>query len=106
MKKLFRTLCAASCVAIIATGCGFPLEEGSTVDTRPALTFKNPSNAEHLQFAIDGVSYGPVDNYLEGKAAIRVLPGTHTVTIIHPNGTTSTQKVFVSDGVRKTLIAQ
>ena len=106
MKRILQSLCTIGCIATLASGCGFPLEESTAVDTRPMISFKAITSAENVQFAVDGVSYGSVENYLEGKAALRVLPGTHTITIIHPNGTSSSQKVFVSNGIRKTIVVQ
>lgn len=47
-----------------------------------------------------------MSDFMEGDAALRVLPGTHTITVKMPNGKQNVQRIFVNDGVSKTIVIQ
>lgn len=49
---------------------------------------------------------GIMSDFMEGDAALRVLPGTHTITVKMPNGKQNVQRIFVNDGVSKTIVIQ
>ena len=54
--------------------------------------------------ARDGIRNGVVSDYEPGESALRVLPGTHTISVQMPDGSMITQRVYVGDGVTKTVV--
>jgi hypothetical protein len=52
---------------------------------------------------VDNLDMGSLADFLDGKGALRVLPGTHQITII--NGTTLIfqENVYLGDAVSRTL---
>lgn len=106
MKKLMVAAVLMGSLAVGVTGCSWPTEQASVVDNRPTISFKTTTSADTLTVVVDGVVVGKVSQYQAPKAGLRVLPGTHLVTIQRADGTKSTQRVYVSDGVTKTLIVQ
>ena len=53
---------------------------------------------------VDGIRNGVVSDYEPGDSALRVLPGTHTISVQMPDGSMFTQRVYVGDGVTKTVV--
>ena len=106
MKKLIVSVLLVGCVAAGVSGCSWPTEQASVIDNRPTISFKTTGNADAMTVAVDGIVAGTVSQYKAPKAGLRVLPGTHVVTITRADGTKSTQRVYVSDGVTKTLNVQ
>lgn len=93
MKKL------VSCVLIAClAGCSYPVSKTSTVNDDPVLLFKNvPADAAIM---IDGRS---VPLAQQETQAIRVPSGTHHIQIKTATHLLFDQKVFVSDGIEKTV---
>ena len=104
-----HTLAAAAVAstAILLAGCtAYPTEQASVVDDRPQISFKSTLDNTDLPVYVDGLKVGLVSDFMEGDAALRVLPGSHTITVKMPNGTQNVQRIFVNDGVSKTLVIQ
>lgn len=106
MAMRFSGLLAALGAVAVLAGCAYPTETARTIDNRPQIMFKTTHDSDRMVVYVDGIQNGVVSNYLDGKAALRVLPGTHTITIKMPDGSVNTQKVFVTDGVTKTIVVQ
>ena len=110
IKKAATTasLCAAALVVVVSSGCvQAPTEKQSVVDTRPSLTFRAESGrAEDARIFVDNLEMGNVDEYLEGEGALRVLPGTHLVRIVAGKDVLLEEKLYLSDGVNRTLLVK
>jgi uncharacterized lipoprotein YajG len=102
----FSKLSAAAAVVLSAgvliTGCS-ATSESQAVDNRPRISFQTKMDASLMNVWVDGIAYGKVSSYRANKAALQVLPGTHTVTVSLPNGQKVVQKVYVADGVTKII---
>lgn len=95
---------SSTLLAAALSGCAMPTEEGGTIDNRPQISFRSTTGGPAAEVFVDGLAAGRTDAYLEGKAALRVLPGTHVVEIRRADGTVSKQTIYVADGVTKTLL--
>lgn len=89
-------------------GCvQMPTEKHGIVDMRPQLSFRvvNSSlDASRLRVFVDNLDMGSVASYLEGQATMRVLPGNHLVRVDDNGRAVFNERVYVSDGVSKTLL--
>lgn len=104
--RTFVTAAAAS-AAILLAGCtAMPTEQASVLDDRPQISFKSTLDNTDLPVYVDGLKVGIMSDFMEGDAALRVLPGTHTITVKMPNGKQNVQRIFVNDGVSKTIVIQ
>ncbi len=79
-----------------------PTSEASVSDMRPGLSFKS-TGAYDANIFIDGQSVGTVGQYLEGEGRLRVLPGTHQVQVVRGNAVLVDERVYMADGVNKTI---
>jgi hypothetical protein len=110
MKFLTRMLSAvALAVATIAVaGCvQMPTEKQGVADMRPSISFRtlDPASAD-ARVLVDEIEAGRVGDYVEGKAALRVLPGTHLLRVVRGNEILLNEKVYLGDGVSRVFIVK
>lgn len=104
MKKLL-----ASCALVAAlTGCvQYPTEKQSVVDTRPSISFRGASEANvSARVIVDNLDMGALGDFVEGRNALRLLPGTHVVRVVLGASVLLEERMYVGDGVNKTLLVQ
>jgi len=99
-------VCAVTGAAMLVSGCvQFPTEKQSVVDTRPSLMFRADSTrANAARVFIDNLEMGGIDEYLEGEGSLRVLPGTHLVRVVVGPDVLLEEKLYLGDGVNRTLL--
>ena len=101
MKKVIL----ASLLAITISGCTFySTDKASAVDDRPTISIQTPFADAPVY--VDGQLVGTAGQFKANVAGIRVLPGTHVIQVNVPNKEPVVQKVYVSSGVNKVLVAQ
>ena len=104
MKPVIRIL--ALCSALAGVGAlgacvQFPTEKQSVADIRPQISFTAEPRAEGARVLVDGLDMGRVDDYLEGKAALRLLPGNHQLRVVLGSEVVLEEKVYLGDGVAR-----
>lgn len=105
MQSLLKVAVASIMAAGILAGCAMPTEEARVIDNRPQISFRATNNvSDDAMVFVDGLAVGRADDYRDGHAALRVLPGSHVIEIRRADGSVSTQKIFVNDGVAKTIL--
>ena len=92
----------------LATACTqMPTEKTGVVDLRPALTFRVENTATAIaRVNVDGLDMGTVDTYLEGKAVLRVLPGTHRVRVTSGGAVLLDEQMYLADGAVRALVVR
>lgn len=106
MTKSVSQFCLLTAVvAIMLSGCAsYPTEQAAVLDNRPQISFATSKDGSTMSVYVDGIANGVVSDYVPGESALRVLPGTHTISVKLPDGSTFTQRIYVSDGVTKTVV--
>jgi hypothetical protein len=104
-----RTLIVAMTLLLVCgSGCvQMPTEKSEVVDLRPQLSFRvanSAMNPAQLRVYVDNLDMGTVASYLEGQATLRVLPGTHLVRIDDSGRPVFSERVYISDGVTRTIL--
>ena len=107
-KPLIALLIALSSVVV---GCvQFPTESRQVVDQRPQLSFavdEANTEATSARVFVDGLDVGTVGNFVQGRASLRVLPGTHIVRVQSASGLVLLdQRIYIADGVSQALIVK
>ncbi len=105
------TLIAATlAIATFVAGCvQYPTENQQVVDQRPQLSFTvDEANiaATSARVFVDGLEVGTVGSFVQGKAALRVLSGSHVVRVVSANGVLLEQRIYLADGVSQALIVK
>ncbi|MEO5661631.1 MAG: hypothetical protein ABIQ90_17835 [Polaromonas sp.] len=108
MKKIVTILSMAAGLAGVMTlsACTqMPTEKQSISDMRPQISFKVAGDRVHSATVIlDGLDMGTVGNYLEGAASLRILSGTHVLSVASGNQIIFQEKFYAGDGVNRTFI--
>jgi hypothetical protein len=108
MKKSMTALILAAGVmaALVCAGCTqMPTEKHGISDMRPQIAFKADRVEAHTaRVVVDGLDLGPVGDYIDGVASVRILPGTHTLRVVSGNEVLIDERFYVGDGVNRTFI--
>jgi hypothetical protein len=100
-NKLGALLGAALLAGLV--GCvQMPTEKQSVVDQRPQITFRvngNPQAAAQARVLVDELDMGAVQDFMDGQATLRVLPGTHVVKVQAGNTVLLLERAYLGDGV-------
>lgn len=103
-------LVIAATLTLLLGGCiQFPTEKNESVDLRPQLSFAMGGSAASpadLDVLVDGLPVGRVSTFLSGEQAIRVLPGTHVITIKRGEQVLQEERLFFGDNMTKTVVVQ
>lgn len=83
-----------------------PTEKSAVVDARPQISFQVPLAAESAGWHVfvDNLPVGSVSQFVHGKSALRILPGTHVIRVERPGLAPVEERIYVGDGVSKTII--
>lgn len=107
MKKMVTILSMAAGLAGALTlgACTqMPTEKQSISDMRPQISFKAADErAQSARIILDGLDMGLVASYLEGAASLRILSGTHLLSIALGNQLIFQEKFYAGDGVNRTF---
>lgn len=92
--------------ASLVGGCSqMPTEKQSIADMRPQISFKvGDERVLGARVILDGLDMGLVGDYVEGFAALRVLSGTHMLSVAMENQIIFKEKFYVGDGVSRTFV--
>jgi hypothetical protein len=102
------TLCIAAATAAGLAGCTqMPTEKHGIADLRPQVSFR-PGNdlVRNARVTVDGLDVGMLGSYVEGTAALRILPGSHVLTVIQDGRLLLEEKFYVGDGVNRTFLVK
>lgn len=85
------------------SGCvQMPTEKQSVVDQRPQITFQVSGDAQRVagaQVFVDELEMGKVQDFLDGQASLRVLPGTHVIKVQSGDTVLLMERAYLGDGV-------
>lgn len=94
--------------SFLSGGCTqMPTEKQSISDMRPQISFKAEGEyALNSRVLLDGLDLGMVSDFIDGKAAVRVLPGTHIVSVTSGGTVLLQEKVYLGDGVSRSFLVK
>lgn len=95
-------------VALLVAGCTqLPTEKQSVSDMRPQISFKAQGDSVHAaRVLVDGLDLGSVGDFIDGIAAVRVLPGMHKVIVTTGATVLLDERVYLGDGVSRSFIVK
>lgn len=94
---------AALALATLAACVSYPTEKSGVVDQRPQISFRVSDASADARVLVDGLDMGRAGDFAEGKAALRVLPGTHQLTVQSGRKVFVSEQFYVADGVSRTF---
>ena len=94
---------AAFALAALAACVSYPTEKQGVVDQRPQISLRVAPGAANARVLVDGLDMGRAGDYAEGRGALRLLPGTHQLTVQDGQQVYLSEKFYVADGVSRTF---
>jgi len=108
MKTYLSTglLVAVLSNAVMVTGCvQMPTEKQGLADLRPGIAFNiGDPKLVTARVVVDGLDLGTVGDYLDCKATVRLLNGTHFLRVISGADIVHEEKFYLADGVNRSFI--
>ena len=103
----FILIAAISAACAGLTACAMPTESASVVDLRPQVTFKiDAAGLDDARVLVDGLDSGRLGDFKAGQAALRVLPGNHVVKVMAGERVVHEERLYVGDGVSRTVLVK
>jgi hypothetical protein len=104
IDQMFNRAVAGLALATLAACVSYPTEKSGVVDGRPQIAFRMHDGADaSARVLVDGLDMGRTGDFVEGRAALRVLPGTHELTVRSGGQIIVSEKFYVADGVSRTF---
>ena len=101
---IFNRAVAILALASLAACVSYPTEKSGVVDARPQISFRMHEGADAgARVSVDGLDMGRAGDFAEGRAALRVLPGTHHLTVRSGGQIVVSEQFYVADGVSRTF---
>ena len=106
MRSLPRALLVA--LSLLLAACvQYPTESRSVVDQRPQVMFRlaegsNP--APGARVLVDEQDAGPLNRFIDGRTALRVTSGTHTIRVSDGARILMNENVYLGDGVSRSFL--
>ena len=84
-----------------------PTERQSVSDLRPQISFKVvDSRAQAARVVLDGLDVGSVQEFRDGIASLRVLPGSHRLQIVSGGESIYEESFYIGDGVTRSFLVR
>jgi hypothetical protein len=102
LKNKLGALLGAAMLAGLVGCVQMPTEKQSVVDQRPQITFRvngDPQRAAQARVLVDDLDMGAVQDFMDGQASLRVLPGTHVVKVQAGAAVLLQERAYLGDGV-------
>ncbi len=99
-----NTLMAVVMAAATLTACTYPVSQTKVVDDRPAITISGAPAGSQL--VVDGLAMGPADSFASTRQVLKLPSGTHVVRIEQQGRVLHEEKVYLGDGVTRTVTVQ
>lgn len=89
----------------LINGCTqMPTEKQSISDMRPQISFKTASDRLlSARVILDGLDMGPVGDYINGSASLRILAGTHMLRLVAEQRVILDEKFYAGDGTSRSF---
>lgn len=82
-----------------------PTEKQSVVDQRPQISFRfNNEAIVDARVMVDELDAGRLGDFQDGKASLRVLPGTHVIKVVRGATVLLNERAYLADGVVRPFI--
>jgi hypothetical protein len=87
------------------TGCvQMPTEKQGVADMRPQISFVADRQYSDALVYIDDAQMGRVGDFIDGRSALRILPGTHELRVVSGGSVLLNERFYIGDGVSRSFV--
>ena len=92
----------AIALALLVSSCvQYPTESSQVSDLRPTISFQHGETEGSARVILDGVDVGSVGDFAAGRSALKILPGSHVLTVRSSGKVLLEERFYIADGVHK-----
>jgi hypothetical protein len=106
ISKTLTSLSLALALTALTACVQYPTERQSVVDLRPQISFRFDSNDSRIGEArvlVNGLDSGRLGDFVDGRGALRVLPGMHSVRVVSGSDVLLDERAYLGDGVARSF---
>lgn len=86
-------------------GCvQMPTEKQGVSDMRPQISFVAGQEHGDAVVYVDNAPMGRVADFIDGRSALRILPGTHQLRVVSGDNVLLDQRFYIGDGVSRSFV--
>jgi hypothetical protein len=104
MNKIVASVGVALLILFVSGCVQMPTKKQGVVDLRPQISFAAPEVRHDARVFVDSAEVGRVGEFIDGVAALRLLPGTHVVKVISGETVLLEERFYVADGVSRSFV--
>jgi len=107
LKNMLAVALVGASLGGLAGCVQMPTEKQSVVDQRPQITFRVAGDVQRVAGArvlVDELDMGQVQQYLDGQASLRILPGMHLIKVQSGGNVLLMERAYLGDGVVRPFI--
>lgn len=94
-------------MALWLSACQLPSEEVVTGDNSAGVSFRIASDTDQTyEIYVDGLLMGKARDFQEGKAILKILPGSHIIKVVSHGQVVLEDKLYVAAGANKVLVVK
>lgn len=100
-KHIILTAAFAAVLGGLTACVQLPTEKQAIVDQRPQISFRIEGADRQFRDArvlVDDLDVGRVGDYVDGKASLRLVPGTHLIKVQHDGRVVMAEQAYLADG--------
>jgi hypothetical protein len=107
LKRAVLTLASALVLALTAACVQMPTEKNGTPDMRPQISFRMDPASSPLasgRVLVDNLDMGAAGDFVEGKNALKILPGTHQLRVVSNGQVVLDERFYAGDGANRSFV--
>jgi hypothetical protein len=104
MKQVILAAAVGLLLHSLAGCVQMPTEKQGVADIRPQISFVADRQFGDAVVYIDNTQVGRVGDFIDGRAALRILPGTHELRVVSGGSVLLNEKFYIGDGVSRSFV--
>lgn len=100
-QKIILAVAIAASLGGLSACVQLPTEKQTIVDQRPQISFRYDTSDRQVHDArvfVDDLEMGSVGDFADGKASLRVVPGTHLIRVQNDERVLMNERAYLADG--------
>lgn len=104
MKQVILAAALGLLLLSLAGCVQMPTEKQGVADLRPQISFVAGQHHGDAIVYVDNTQMGRVGDFIDGRSALRILPGTHELRVVSGGSVLLDEKFYIGDGVSRSFV--
>jgi hypothetical protein len=105
LQRIARVAASVALLWSTSACVQWPTERAYVSDLRPQLSFViEDESLLTARVQVNGLDVGKAGDFVNGKAALRMLPGTNVIRVVDGTRVVAEERVYMADGVARSIV--